>query len=85
MPSTLTEIINLITDLISLVIPIAVALVLLAFVWTIVQGFGKSDSVDRRAEVRQALLWTLIAIFVVLTLGGIVALFGATFPDLRPA
>lgn len=76
---TLTDLINLVTDLIAYTIPIAVALALLAFMWSAFQAFGKSDSVDGRKEARQMLLWSLIAIVVIATLGGLVALVSSTF------
>lgn len=82
---SLTTLITDVTNLIALTIPIAVAIAFLVFFWGIFQGFGKMDSVDKRAEVRQALLWSLVALLVIVALGGIVALFGATFPDLAPA
>lgn len=80
---TLTSLINQITALVGLVIPIALALALLAFFWGIFRAFGKTDSVDGRADARQTLLWSVIAMFVVLTLGGIIALFTGSFLDLK--
>lgn len=82
---TLTTLITHITELVALVIPIAFAIALFAFFWTLFRGFGKTDSVDKRAEARQALVWSLIALFVIITLSGIVALFGASIPDLQPS
>ena len=82
-PSTLTELINMITTIIGITIPIAVAIALFAFFWGVFRGFGKMDSVDKRVEARQMLVWSLIGLFVVITLGGIVALFGTFLPDLQ--
>lgn len=80
---TLTQIINLVTCLIGLTIPLALALALLAFFWTLFQAFGKVDSADGRKDAYQALLWSGIALFVVVSLAGIIAVFQATFPDLQ--
>lgn len=80
----LRDIIEVLTDLVGAVIPIAVALALLAFFWGIFQAFGKVESVDKRTEARQTIVWSLVALFVVVTLGGIIAVFLGTFPDLRP-
>ena len=81
---TLTSLIQFVTSLIGLTIPIAAALALFAFLWGILRGFGKMESVDKRTEARQMILWALVALFVVVTLGGIIAVFTSTFPDLRP-
>lgn len=82
-PATLTDLINLVTTIIGVTIPIAVAIALFAFFWGVFRGFGKMDSVDKRVEARQMLVWSLIGLFVVITLGGIVALFGTFLPDLQ--
>jgi hypothetical protein len=79
---TLTSIIQLITTIIGATIPVALGIALLAFFWGIFQAFGKMDSVDKRAEARQAIFWSAIALFVIVTLGGIIALFTSTFPGL---
>lgn len=81
---TLKTIIDCVTDLVALVIPIAVAIALFAFFWGIFQAFGKLDNVEKRNEIRQTIVWSLVALFVIVTLGGIIAVFTATFPDLRP-
>ncbi|MCL9971945.1 MAG: hypothetical protein NBV63_00865 [Candidatus Pacebacteria bacterium] len=80
---TITSLIEEITNLIALTIPIALALALFAFFWQVYQSFGKLDSVDSRAEARNALVWSIIALFVVVSLGGIIAVFTTTFPDLQ--
>ena len=81
---TLTQIINLITCLVGLVIPLALGLALLAFFWSLFRAFGKVDSVDGRKEAQQGLVWSALALFVVVSLAGIIAIFQATFPDLSP-
>lgn len=75
---TLTSLIEYVTELIALTIPLALGLALLAFFWSIVQGFGKTDDVKKRAELRQSILWILLALFVMVSLGGIIAVFTAT-------
>jgi uncharacterized membrane protein len=80
----LTDIIETVTELIGATIPIALALALLAFMWGVFQAFGKTDNVEGRSEARQAIFWSLIAIVVVVSLAGIIAIFTATFPDLQP-
>lgn len=82
---SITEIIYFIACLVGMVIPLAFAVALFAFFWKVFQGFGKADEVDKRSEMRQALVWAILALFVIITLSGIIALFGATFPDLQAA
>ncbi len=76
---SLTSLIEFITELIATTIPIALAFALLAFFWNIVQGFGKSGDAKKRSELVQALLWIVLALFVVIALGGVVAVITTTF------
>lgn len=80
---TLTSLIQYVTELIAYSIPLALGLALLAFFWNLFQTFGKVDSVEGRKEGMQALVWSAIALFVVVSLAGIIAIFQATFPDLQ--
>jgi uncharacterized membrane protein len=76
---TITSIIQLITSIINSTIPIAAGVALLAFFWGVFQAFGKIDAVDKRAEARQTIFWSLIALFVIVTLSGIIAVVSSTF------
>lgn len=76
---TLTSLIEFVTELIASTIPIALALALLAFLWSIFRGFSNSDDSKKRAELKQSLIWTLLALFIVVTLAGIVSVLTSTF------
>lgn len=76
---TLTSLIQLITTIIAAAIPIAAGVALIAFFWGIFMAFGKVDSVDSRAEARQTIMWSMIALFVLFTLGGIIMVISNTF------
>ena len=80
---TLTQIIGLITCYAGMVIPLALAVALFAFFWGVFKAFGKTDSAESRSEAQQALVWSAIGLFVVVSLAGIIAIFQATFPDLQ--
>lgn len=82
--ATLKTLIEGLACLISYTIPIAAAIALLIFFWGVYQAFGRLESVEKRTEVRQTIVWSLVALFVIVTLGGIIAIFLATFPDLQP-
>jgi heme A synthase len=80
---TLTSLIQFITGLINDSISILLALALFAFFWNIFQTFGNIDNVEKRKDGRDALMWSAIALFVIVSLSGIIAIFQATFPDLQ--
>jgi uncharacterized membrane protein len=80
---TLTSLIQFITNLIGSTIPMMLALALLAFFWNIFQTFGNIDNAEKRKDGRDALVWSAIALFVIVSLSGIIAIFQATFPDLQ--
>ena len=81
---TLTSIINLITGLFNAAIPIAAGLALLAFFWGVANGFLNTDDAAKRKDAQTMLVWSMIALFVIMTLAGIIAVFTSTFPDLAP-
>ena len=76
---TLTSIIQTITALINTAIPVATGIALIAFFWGIFKLFGSIDNVEGRTEARQTIVWSLIAILVVVTLSGIITVVGSTF------
>lgn len=82
--ATLKTIINGIACLVGLTIPLGIGIALIVFFWGVFQAFGKLDTVEKRVEVRSTILWSILALFIIVSLGGIIALFTSTFPDLRP-
>lgn len=76
---TLTSLIQYITQIINGTTGILLAFALLGLLWGVVRGFGSIDSAEKRAEARQSLLWSLIAIVIVVTLAGIIAVVTSTF------
>lgn len=71
---SLTSLINFFTSLVGLTIPIAVALCLFFFFWGIVQVFFDVEDAKKRDEGRKKIVWGLIALFVVVSLSGIIAI-----------
>ncbi len=57
-------------------IPILVSIELLIFIWGVVQYIMNSDSTEERAAGRKFMLWGIIALFVTVTLWGILAFLG---------
>ncbi len=75
---TITSLIQFVTKLIGSVIPIALALCLLVFFWTMLEIFLDSDG-KKRKEATGRLLYAIVAFFVVLSLNGLVQILVATF------
>ncbi len=75
---TFKSIVDILTGLLATSIPIAVGLCLIAFFWGIFQTFGKVDDAEKRKEGRDMIFWALIALFVVVTLGGIIQILSNT-------
>ncbi len=80
-PDTLTALIQDITSLIGLTIPIAVGLCLLLFLWAGFQFMAHADSPDKRKEYVKWMTFGGIALFIIVSLAGIVYLVADTFFD----
>ena len=74
----LTELIKFITRFVGSTIPIAVGLCLLIFLWGVFQVFGDAEDASKRKEGYTKIFWGLIALFVVVSLGGIVQILSNT-------
>lgn len=75
---TLTQIIELITQIIGYTIPIAVAVCLLVFLWGLLQVFAVVDNADKRKDGIAKMTWGVLALFVVVALAGIVEILSNT-------
>lgn len=75
----LKAIIYIVINLIQVATPIVVGIALITFFWAIFQSFGRLDTVEQRVDIRKTLVWSVIAIFVVVTLAGIVSIVSNTF------
>lgn len=77
--ATLKTLIEGLACLISLAIPVIASIALLAFMWGVFQFYIQLDNADKRKEARNTILWSILALFIIFTLGGIVAVFTSTF------
>lgn len=59
-------------------IPIVFALCLLVFLWGLVMFIAKSGDETERKEGKQKMLWGIIALFVAVSIWGIVGFIGST-------
>lgn len=79
--TNLTSLISYFTCvLISFVIPFLVALSVVAFVYGIIQYFLYPDNEEKKKNGKTFMLWGLIALFVMVSIWGIVGVLSNTVP-----
>ncbi len=79
-PDTLTDLIYRVTDLIQLAIPILIALALFFFMWSLMTMLlGGVENKDELKKARNRMLWGVIVLFILLSVGGILAVVENTF------
>lgn len=78
-PSDLTEFIELLTEIVSSVIPVVVGLAVLIFFWGLANFILHADNEQKRAEGKQLMIWGIIALFVIVSVWGLVAVLTSTF------
>lgn len=61
------------------VIPLIFALAIVLFVWGVVQYVINSDEEAKKAKGRQFMIWGIIALTVMVSIWGLVAILGNTF------
>lgn len=67
------------TNVIAPFIPIAVLLALLAFIWGVIKYITAGGDPQRRAEGTKFILWGTLALFVLISVWGIIAILASTF------
>ncbi len=73
--SLMTDVTRWITRL----IPIVIALALLYFLWGVAKFVLAAGKEDARTEAKQMMLWGIIALFVMVSVWGLVEFLGNTF------
>ena len=79
--TSLKGLIGVIVDLINRAVPVIIALALLYFFWGIAIFIFNlnTDDEKKRSEGKQVMLWGIIALFVMVSLWGIVKILQRTF------
>lgn len=78
-PTDLCGVINVFVSIINKLIPFIIALTLLVFIWGIFQFVLASDSEEKRSEGRSTMLYGIIALFVMVSVWGLVNILVGTF------
>ena len=67
------------SDLINLAIPLVIALAVLYFFWGLAQYILSQGSEDKREEGKNIMIWGIIALFVMVSVWGLIKLLQETF------
>ena len=76
---TLASLIGIVTSIALLVIPIVASIVLIAFFWNFATLLFNVSDTEKIKQAKQRIVWAVITMFVLFTIGGIVALLGNYF------
>lgn len=77
--SNLTDIIFLFINLIDQALIVVVALALLFFLWGLMKFILNADNEEKRKEGKSVMIWGIIALFVMISVWGIVGILVNTF------
>lgn len=76
---TLFDIVAVFASILSVLIPLVLALEVVFFFWTIAVAIFRSDSADGVLDMRKRLIWSVVAIFVTVSVWGIVQFASSMF------
>ena len=77
-PTNLTELIQIFTDFAILTVPVLVSLALLFFVWGLATFILNSGNKEEGKKGRDRIVWGLVALFVILSIGGLLSIIRNT-------
>lgn len=82
-----TDVSAMVVGLLNKLFPVLIALALLAFFWGMIKYIAKSGSDDGRKQGREVMVWGVTALFVMVSLWGIIAFMQVALFDrvLSPA
>ena len=76
-PQNFSELVCLFVNLISTAIPVVAGIAVLVFFWGLAKFVLKAGSENDREEGKQIMLWGIIALFVLVSLSGIIVFIHA--------
>lgn len=71
-PEDFGDIVCIFTDLVTTAIPVVAGLALVVFFWGLAKFILKADDVKAREEGRQVMKWGIVALFVLVSVWGII-------------
>lgn len=83
-PQNFSEIICLFVDLISTAIPVVAAIAVLVFIWGLAKFILKAGSESDREEGKQIMVWGIVALFVLVSISGIIVFLSGEFFGYSP-
>jgi len=86
-PRNFSEVANIVVNFLSALLPVLVAIALLVFFWGLIKYIARADSSDAREEGKQIMGWGVVALFVMVSIWGLVAFMQVALFDrvLTPA
>jgi hypothetical protein len=76
---TILDTLNLVSTVIGLLVPIIISLALVVFFWGMVVYLAKMGDDTERKKGLQLMIWGVVAIFVMVSIWGIIGLLQSTF------
>ena len=77
---TLLSLVNQFVDLINLAIPVLIGVGIILFLYTVVRYIAKAGDASGKSAERQAIVWGLVALFVLFSIWGIINIFRQMLP-----
>jgi hypothetical protein len=75
----LLNLLNLAQTIVSRLVPFAVGVAVLAFFWFLIKFIAKSDSPDAKNDALKGMGMSILALFVMVSIWGIIGFFGSIF------
>ena len=79
--ATFAEVLGILQGLLNGLFPILIAFAVVIFLWGVLKYIRSSDNPDQRTEGRELMVYGIIAIFVMVSLWGLVNVIVSTFFD----
>ncbi|OGG54683.1 hypothetical protein A3D62_03280 [Candidatus Kaiserbacteria bacterium RIFCSPHIGHO2_02_FULL_49_11] len=76
---TLTSVLGTFSNLVNLAIPLVLAIAVLYFFWGLAQYIMSTGNEEKRTEARNMMIWGIIALFVMVSVWGLIGLLQETF------
>lgn len=77
--ATFNSIVAQVQDLLNLLIPILITLAVIYFFWGLANYILNAGDTEKKEEGRNIMIWGIVALFVMVSIWGLVGLIGSTF------